>query len=245
MTYDDERLYVGGQELVLGIAGAPLSADVLRSSHALLALLTESGSLRATMMVNVANLPQVLYQFEGETFLLVASGEHLPDMLGLGVDTAAISVLLGNLHSETIYLGGADGLQALDIDIAGCQDKLETVRLGVSGSRQDFLGTICLAKETSSNHLDSETGYLHLERIAHNSSWYEAVLSPNVDDGFALRELTYLGSIAPETGTQHCHAYYGNSELIVPALRGGEATAMRMRLIPGRDWEFEVLEIAE
>jgi len=241
-TFDDKQLRIGGREVLLDIDGASLPADALRSSHVLFALLSESGSLRSTMTVNVANLAHVLYQFEGETFLLVGPGPRLPDMLGLDANRAAIAVILGNLRSETLYLGGAEGLQTLDIGIAGCRDLLETVRRGVGATRQDLLHTICPAKENSSSYLDSETGYLHLDRIAHNNSWYKAVLSPQIDGGFALRELAYLGTIAPESGMERCHAYFGNSELIVPALRGGQATAMRMRLIPGRDWEFTVLE---
>ncbi|MDT8397628.1 MAG: sulfatase-like hydrolase/transferase [Pseudomonadales bacterium] len=246
-----QALWVAGHEVALSISGEPLVLDAVGRTHAVVVLLNPMGEISSTMAVNVQNVPHVLYQFRDQAFLLIAPSGSLPARFAgtlSGRDDSAsghdIQVIMGRLGADLELLGSTSDIENLQLDNADCGSRLAQIGAGAGHANDtDLLARMCQSESRNLSYIDAATGDLHLTRVAHENSWYEAVLSSRGPGRYALLSRASLGSMNEQSDFAHCHAYFGNSELIIPRIElDGVSRSLRMRLIPGEDWQFEVLE---
>ena len=130
----------------------------------------------------------------------------------------------------------------LALDNADCAGTLKLVADSRAENDTNLINGICEDPALSQSSMDADTGTIHLQRVSYENAWYQADLEKNAS-GYGVTDRVYLGPIDPASVKDHCHAYFGNSELIIPVLKDGDTNrAMRMTLIPGKDWQFEVVE---
>lgn len=241
----NDQLYIGSQEVKLSRAGYPRSPEILLSGYAALALIKPSGRIDLMMTLQAENLPHVLHQYAGEIFLLVAATADLPTIPGVKIGSETISVLLGNLEAKTLYLGGAARVEDIHIDGAQCSNWLNVVQAVKPASPINLFDSICRVQSAGWSRLDAGGTRLHLERVSYGAAenrWLSAILTRREQGVFILTEQQRLNKV-PELGnSDRCHAYFGNSELIIPGLWDRNGQPLRMKQIPARPGEFAVVE---
>lgn len=246
ISVSNNRMSIAGREVIMSISGQAVAFESLYSSHGVIAFLNEQGRVRSTLTLNLQNLPHVLYQFNNDYFLLVAPADQIPNMIRTGEEISGeVSVLLGSPKGETVYLGGSDNLETLTIETGDCNDLLSRIENSIDGSSESLMMQICLSPEATLIYEDVQTLNIYLPGVAIENNWYQAVLEKKGEDRYGVIERNLLGNIGADADTDYCHAYFGNSELIIPAMRtaNGGIRAMRMQLILGENLQFRVVEI--
>jgi Sulfatase len=240
------HLKIGENEIVMSVSGQPIAFESLGVSHGVLTTLDDEGKVKLTITVNLENLPHVLYQFSGDQFLLIAKVDRLSGFIKTEEkQIGEISVFMGNLQGKIDYLGGSSDPVNLRIKNLDCTKRLERIVGSIEEKQPKKLLEICLANDFGENFLDPITGNIHLAKVAYENEWYEVVLSNSAIDQYRVKDLLPLGSINFNPAPNYCHAYFGNSELIIPDLVvESQKQAIRMQLIPGADWLFKVMEKA-
>nr|MCH9659877.1 sulfatase-like hydrolase/transferase [Bacteroidota bacterium] len=238
----NNHLRIGEQEIVMRVSGQPISFESLEHSHGVLTSLDDEGKIRFTITVNLENLPHVLYQFRDTPFLLIAKTDHLPEYIKTGKEKdKEISVLMGSLQGKIDYLGGSNNFENLSIENSNCTNELRQIVSSIGEDQSRNLLDICSTNDSGVNFIDSITGDIHLLNVAHENERYSLILSNSVANQYSAINRVHLGSIV--SNSNKCHAYFGNSELIIPSLEvENKKQALRLKLVSGTDWQFNVVE---
>lgn len=242
VSIEGGRLRIAGREVVLSISGDPLPLEALSSDYAQLNLIDTEGDVRANLTLNVRNLPHVLYQYQSAASLLLAPSAETGAFTTGAWQSRPVSVILGSLNGESHDLGAMDTSEGAKVDASDCEAVLAKVRDSLAVAPSSSPAEICSPDDAVPSYFASESGNLVLPQVATEKYWYSAMLVPNKEGNYSVLDLAYQGPIQDQNWAGRCHAYFGNSELIVPRIRSGQSLeSLHLRLIPGRDWEFEVL----
>jgi hypothetical protein len=175
----------------------------------------------------------------------VAATADLPAIPGVKIGSEAISVLLGNLETNTLYLGGAARVEGIHIDGARCSDWLDVVQAVKPRSSINLFESICGVQSAGWSRLEAGGTRLHLERVSYGAAenrWLSVILTRREQGVFILTEQQRLSN-RPELGkSDRCHTYFGHSELIIPGLWDRNGQPLRMKQIPTRSGEFALVE---
>lgn len=241
------RLSLAGKEYVLTISGNPVRIDKLTSDYGLLALLTPTGVISSVIVFHLASLEHVVYQFQKSPYMMLLPTSSVPGAYGQGSGTAGqVSALLGNYHGDFFPLASAQTVAQLTIEANDCAEKLASV---LKGTRQLEIGMESICRDTfqTDNSFDAESGFISLEEVVVGDALYRGVIAPTGNGGYSLMDVSFVRMLVDEDRGDHCQAYYGNGELIIPSIKvaqrtDGEYLWLRLRAIPGEEGQFDVLE---
>ncbi|MDC8445832.1 MAG: sulfatase-like hydrolase/transferase [Nitrosomonas sp.] len=241
----DNVIKIGDRAITMNLAGYPLAPETLGFSHGMLIVFDRQGEIESTVLFNLENLSHIIYQYIEAPFLLVAGADYLPQRLKAGMaQQEGIAVLWKNPQGKMNYLGGGNDPARLKIKHPGCSNLFPKIGRKVEENANIFgLQDICRVKKFDKNYVDAKTGSIHLVRVAHKNTWYRAVLLQTDTNRYGIADLVIQGEIVPSSESGRCHAYFNNSELIIPALKSeGQLHAVKMQLIPGADIRFRMIE---
>ncbi len=246
IVMQDDAIKIGNRTITMNLAGYPLVPGMLGFSHGLLVTFDNRGKVERAVTFNLENLSHIIYQFDRVPFLLISGADYLPQRLKTGMTQHEdIVVFWKDSQGKMDHLGSSDALDRLEIRHPGCSDdrlrkagQNEAEKVSVLGLQE-----ICRIQDTDKNYIHAGTGAIHLARVAHENAWYQVVLSRIDTDRYGIADLVMQGEIIPDPESGNCHAYFGNSELIIPVLKSEEQVhAVKMQLIPGADMRFRIVE---
>lgn len=246
IAIQDNAIQIGGRTITMNLAGYPLAPETLGSSHGILIAFDNQGQIEDTVAFNLENLSHVIYQHDkAASWLFIARADYLPQRLKTGMTQQEdIAVFWKNAQGEMHYLGGGNDSAHLKIKHPGCANLFpEAGRKIEAHANIVGLKNICRVNTFEKNYIDPDTGSIHLTRIAHENTWYRAVLSRIATNRYGIADLAMQGEIIPDPESGHCHAYFGNAELIIPALQSeSQRHAVKMQRVPGAEMRFEIVE---
>ncbi len=245
LTIQDNTIKVGNRAITMNLAGYPLAPEMLGSNYGILAVFGDRGQIESTVTFNLENLSHVIYQHGTAPLLFIARSDYLPQPLKTAMTPHEdIAVFWKNAQGEMRYLGGGSDPERLRIRHPGCSSLFPEVGQKIAERSTIFdLQKLCRVNAFEKNYIDPNTGAIHLNRIAHENTWYRVVLSRIDTDRYGIADLAMQGEMIPDSESGNCHAYFGNAELIIPALKSEEQThAVKMQLIPGADMRFRIVE---
>ncbi|HNP52855.1 MAG TPA: hypothetical protein PKJ85_13855, partial [Nitrosomonas nitrosa] len=242
---DDDTIKIGNRSITMNLSGRPIAQELLGFSHAILAILNRQEKIESTLTVNLENLHFALLQHWGNPFLLIARADYLPAFIKTGREqNGEISVLWKKPNGEIDYLGGNKDPAHLKIKNPGCphrtarNDQINEIKTSIH-----TLLEICQADDSGEYYIDTETGNIHLSRVAHGNTWYNVVLTQITANQYDIADLAPLGEIIPRPKSGYCHAYFGNNELIIPFLKSEKQIhIVKLQLIPDTDGQFKITE---
>ncbi|MFO7579347.1 MAG: sulfatase-like hydrolase/transferase [Nitrosomonas halophila] len=240
----NHKLLISKREVPLSMSGMPLPFESMGTTHGLIALLNDRGTVTSTFAVHRRNLAHALYQYRDHPFIVIAPAVSLPFR---SVDMAAnddeIVAVLGKLGGEQLILGKAPNLESLRLSNSGCQQVLTRVMSSQTDSDNTaYLANLCQPDTPASNTVDPATGALHLARLAHEDGLFHVTLANTGPDRYEVVALEGLADAVRPSEPDSCHAYYGHGEVIIPAIEeAGQLSARVLRQIPGETLQFSLL----
>lgn len=251
ITVRNDAIHIGSLSLPMYSADSAVTADALETRYGVLVIFDAHGKAEYTVTFNLANLSHVLYQYGNEPFLLIAKGEYLPSDLKNQFNQPewndGIVALWNNAQGAVAFLGGSPTSESLDIRHPGCSNSLAGIENdAVANVAVAELSTICQIDSASESYVDTDTGMLTLPRVAYENVWYQARLSKAGENRYKLADLFLQDEIIPDPQSDRCHAYFANSELIIPAVQIEDAHyAAKMQLDLMQDDHFRIVEIVK
>ncbi len=239
-----ESLLVGGRQVTLSLFGEPVAMSDIGVTHAVVALLGPRGRVRLSQAVPLENLPHVLYEYRDLVVLLITRAEALPPFIDVeSPQDAALAVLVGNIASGWHSVGGGQSLEDFSIGFDDCDAVLGQLVSSI-GDREPLeeLAAVCADLSGAAPfRFDEVSGTLHLSRVAFENNWYQGEM---VFQGLGRFEVSRMEPVSPPSDEESfCHAYVGNSELVIPLVETGNGMqAMTMRILPGTAMAFDLLE---
>jgi len=226
------ELKLGNQNIILSFEGEALNTDRFKHDIAIIAFIDDTGKIKKSSIINLANLVNILHANQRETFLLISPNRELPYWLNNAVepDDKSILVLFGKLYGTITNLGSFANFQQINIKNSNCQELIKTVDQPASKCTID------------SKYIASySNGVITIPRVISLDGTFKGILKQQSPEQFIVESYSHSNLPININEMDHCYASYADSILAVPfVLDDGTTHYLKMKLISDKPAIFKI-----